>query len=152
MQCICPAERKVIVRRMKERAALIGLAYTTDSGHYTDAVPSEGLRACSPFQGITLRSPTTHTGCRNGVHRRGACFAFGVERNESIELKEAKSQTRQKTSGRDSPELRVVGISFNPGPDAQDRLRRLFTLILEHAAEKRQVSPPDDNELNRECE
>ena len=28
-----------------------------------------------------------------------------------------------------------------PAPDAEDRLRRLFTLLLEHAARKRQAAP-----------
>lgn len=35
----------------------------------------------------------------------------------------------------------MAGIHFNPGPDAQDRLRRLFILLLEHAAENGQASP-----------
>ncbi len=68
-------------------------------------------------------------------------------------MKEAKNHTRPKTSGRDSPELRVVGIHYNPGPDAQDRLRRLFTLILEHTAEKGQTSPPAEADgSGSECE
>ena len=39
-------------------------------------------------------------------------------------MNEAKSQTRPIGSGRGSSDLMVVGIHFNPGPDAQDRLRR----------------------------
>ena len=26
--------------------------------------------------------------------------------------------------------MRLVGIDFNPGPDAEDRLRRLFTILV----------------------
>ena len=26
--------------------------------------------------------------------------------------------------------MRIVGIDFNPGPDAQERLRRLFTMLV----------------------
>jgi len=29
----------------------------------------------------------------------------------------------------------VVTIDFNPGPDARDRLRRLYCLLLEHATD-----------------
>ena len=32
---------------------------------------------------------------------------------------------------RDAPDMRVVGIEFNPAPDAQDRLRRLFTILAQ---------------------
>ena len=46
-------------------------------------------------------------------------------------------------TGKDSPELRVVGIHFNPAPDAEDRLRRIFTILLEHAARERQAAPED---------
>ena len=67
------------------------------------------------------------------------------KRDESIDLNDSKSKTRPKNSGKDSPELRVVGIHFNPAPDAQDRLRRIFTILLEHAATDRQAAP-DDND------
>ena len=30
--------------------------------------------------------------------------------------------------------MRVVGIDFNPAPDAEDRLRRLFTMLASHFA------------------
>ena len=58
-------------------------------------------------------------------------------------MNDSKSKTRPKNSGKDSPELRVVGIHCNPAPDAEDRLRRLFTLLLEHAARERQAAPED---------
>ena len=91
-----------------------------------DEVPRKPLHACSPFRGITLNSPTRHTGCSISV--RLAC-PTGVCRVES--------------GCKDSPELRVVGIHFNPAPDAQDRLRRIFTILLEHAAGDRQAAPED---------
>ena len=37
---------------------------------------------------------------------------------------------------RNEPELRVVGVDFKPAPDAQDRLRRLFTLLAAQFAEQ----------------
>ena len=39
--------------------------------------------------------------------------------------------------------MRVVAINCNPAPDAQDRLRRLFTMLLEHAAKDRQAADED---------
>ena len=50
---------------------------------------------------------------------------------------------KSKTRPKNSPELKVVGIHFNPAPDAQDRLRRIFTILLEHAAGERQAAPED---------
>ena len=58
-------------------------------------------------------------------------------------MNDSKSKARPKNSGKDSLELRVVGIHFNPAPDAQDRLRRIFTILLEHAAGERQAAPED---------
>ena len=46
-------------------------------------------------------------------------------------------------SGGASPEPRVVAIKCNPGPDAEDRLRRIFTLLLEHAVGESQAAPVD---------
>ena len=36
---------------------------------------------------------------------------------------------RKKKKAGDAPELRVVGIDFKPAPDAEERLRRLFTIL-----------------------
>ena len=40
-----------------------------------------------------------------------------------------------------APEPRVVAITHNPGADAQDRLRRLFTILLEYAARDGTAAP-----------
>ena len=51
---------------------------------------------------------------------------------------EAKSgQKRPKSPGGTGQELRVVRVDCNPGPDAEDRLRRLFTLLVKYAARDR---------------
>ena len=47
-------------------------------------------------------------------------------------------------SAENAPEPRVVAIKCNPGPDAEDRLRRLFTLLLDHAVGESQAAPVDD--------
>ena len=47
-------------------------------------------------------------------------------------MKDTTGQDQPKRRGRraiDGPELRVVGIDFNPAPDAEERLRRLFTIL-----------------------
>ena len=47
-------------------------------------------------------------------------------------MKETTGQEQPKRRGRrasDAPEMRVVGIDFKPAPDAEDRLRRLFTIL-----------------------
>ena len=49
-------------------------------------------------------------------------------------MEETRRQRKPMKSGRAGPEPRVVRIDCNPGPDAQDRLRRLFTLLVKLAA------------------
>ncbi len=39
---------------------------------------------------------------------------------------------KPKTNRRELPEFEVVEVRFNPAPDAQDRLRRIFTLLAKH--------------------
>ena len=59
---------------------------------------------------------------------------------------EAKSgQKRPKSSGRTGPELRVARVDFNPGPDAEDRLRRLFTLLVEYTTRDKLPEPKQDS-------
>lgn len=63
-------------------------------------------------------------------------------------MKEAKSRAQSKTGDRSPSELRIVAINYNPAPDAQDRLRRLFTLLLEHTARDRQIATEEDSPAN----
>ena len=46
-----------------------------------------------------------------------------------------KEHNKKRRPAKDAPELRVVGIEFNPGPDGEERLRRLFTLLVKLASE-----------------
>ena len=48
-------------------------------------------------------------------------------------MKSEKRQKRRPSQGEDAPELKIVGIDFNPGPDAEERLRRLFIILLKLA-------------------
>ena len=58
-------------------------------------------------------------------------------------MKETKRQRRRERSGRAGPEPRVVRIDCNPGPDPQDRLRRLFTLLVRLAAREDRTEAAD---------
>ena len=57
------------------------------------------------------------------------------------DAEDARRRSRRKRPGADAPEPRVVEISYNPGPDAQDRLRRLFTILIEYAVRDGSVAP-----------
>ena len=46
-----------------------------------------------------------------------------------------KNGGKSKAAGGDT-ELRFVGVEVKPAPDAQDRLRRLFTILAAHFAER----------------
>lgn len=109
---------------------------------YRCVVPSRGYRSSLPPPRLILQTV---------VIAEGSAFAFGVERDESIDLKEAKSRSQANTNGRTPGELRVVAINCNPAPDAQDRLRRLFTLLLEHTAGEGQTSPPAEDAERGNC-
>ena len=53
-------------------------------------------------------------------------------------------KTRARRTARDEPELRFVGIDVKPAPDARDRLRRIFTILLEHPASERYAASDKD--------
>ena len=44
-------------------------------------------------------------------------------------MNEGKKPKRRGRRPREDPELRVVGIHVKPAPDAEDRLRRIFTIL-----------------------
>ena len=48
-------------------------------------------------------------------------------------MADASKRNKPSKSTRDGPELGVVRVWSKPAPDAQDRLRRLFTLLVRHA-------------------
>ena len=51
------------------------------------------------------------------------------------DTKKKRTQSRPRSA---ALEPRVVGIHFNPGPDAEDRLRRVYTILVNHALTRRQ--------------
>ena len=52
-------------------------------------------------------------------------------------MKDMSGQDRRRRSEGNDSELGVVRIYSNSGPDAEDRLRRLFTLLVKHATKDR---------------
>ena len=69
-----------------------------------------------------------------------------IKHNQNSELSQAKSRTRPDAGN--APGFGAVTIDFNPGPDAPDRLRRHFTLLVECAARERRTAPDEDSSLD----
>ncbi len=67
-----------------------------------------------------------------------------------------KDRKRQNGRG-DASDIGVIRVFYNPGPDAEDRLRRLFTLLLKPSAGDGQAksekdSPPDNRNVDDHLE
>ena len=52
-----------------------------------------------------------------------------------------RNPNRSNNSIRDGPEVGAVRIRSKPTPDAQDRLRRLFTLLVRYATAEGTIPP-----------
>ena len=68
--------------------------------------------------------------------------------HQNNDMEDTKSQDKPKGSNKGGSELGTVSISFNPGPDAQDRLRRLFALLVKYAT--RDKLPPFESDSSSE--
>ena len=65
-------------------------------------------------------------------------------------MNDKSRQKGRRTPEEDFSEFGKVRVISRPAPDAEDRLRRLFTLLLRPSADGRQTesekdSPPDDH-------
>ena len=60
-------------------------------------------------------------------------------------MKDTNSRKKPKKPGRDAPDIGVVRVASNPGPDAEDRLRRLVALLAKYAVRDRQLPPRADS-------
>ena len=68
-------------------------------------------------------------------------------------MERANSRRQSKKPGKASPELRVVAVNCYPAPDAQHRLRRLFTMLLELTVEESPAHPvAGEDASSNECE
>ena len=59
-------------------------------------------------------------------------------------MEDSKRYDVPKKPTRASAELGTVTITSNPGPDAQDRLRRLFSLLVKYASKDK--LPPTESD------
>ncbi len=59
--------------------------------------------------------------------------------------KDRKEQKRKRKPAGDAPEIGVVRVFSNPGPDAEDRLRRLLSLMVRYATQDGQSESEEDS-------
>ena len=72
-------------------------------------------------------------------------------------MEDTKRQNGQQTPEEDFSEFGEVRVFSRPAPDAEGRLRRLFTLLLGSSASDRQAEseedlPPDDRHSDEHVE
>ena len=60
-------------------------------------------------------------------------------------MEDMKTRNGRKRPERDPPEIGVVRVFSNPGPDAEERLRRLVTLMIKYATGNGQAEPEGDD-------
>ncbi len=58
---------------------------------------------------------------------------------------ERNSRNRSKKPRRDDSVIGVVRVFSNPGPDAEDRLRRALSLMIKYATRNREDEPGSDS-------
>ena len=61
------------------------------------------------------------------------------------DMKDTKIRNRRRRPERDPSEIGVVRVFSNPGPDAEDRLRRLFSLLVKYATRDGQAASEKDS-------
>ena len=61
------------------------------------------------------------------------------------DMEDTKTRNGRKRPERDPSEIGVVRVFSNPGPDAEDRLRRLFSLLVKYATRDGQAEPEKDS-------
>ena len=60
-------------------------------------------------------------------------------------MKDKNGQDRRRKSRGDDFEIGEIRVFYNSGPDAEDRLRRLFALIVRYATADRQATPAENS-------
>ena len=60
-------------------------------------------------------------------------------------MKDKKEQNRKRRAAGAAPEIGVVRVFSNPGPDAEDRLRRLLSLMVRYATRDEQAVVEQDS-------
>ena len=59
-------------------------------------------------------------------------------------MENARQHKRAKKSGGDAPHVGVVRVFSKPGPDAEDRLRRLMSLMIKYATQDERTGHQHD--------
>ena len=59
-------------------------------------------------------------------------------------MNDKKKQNGRRKPRSDAFEIGVIRVSSKPTPDARDRLRRIITLMIKHAARDRQAARSDN--------
>ena len=63
--------------------------------------------------------------------------------------KDKKGQNRKRRDAGNASEIGVVRVFSNPGPDAEDRLRRLLSLMVRYATRDGAAQTGSDLDLDR---
>ena len=59
-------------------------------------------------------------------------------------MNDKKKQNGRRKPRRDAFEIGVIRVSSRPAPDARERLRRIITMMIKHAARDRQAAHGED--------
>ena len=65
-------------------------------------------------------------------------------------MEDTKTRNGRKRPERDPSEIGVVRVFSNPGPDAEERLRRLVTLMIKYATGNGQAEPEGDDAAHQD--
>ena len=65
--------------------------------------------------------------------------------NYVTDMEDAKRQNKPGRPDSDAPDMRVIGIDFNPGPDAEERRRRLFPILVKLADDELPIPGTDSS-------
>ncbi len=65
-------------------------------------------------------------------------------------MKDEKKQNGGRKARGNAFEIGVITVSSRPAPDARDRLRRIITMMIKHAARDRQSEPVRDDAARAE--
>ena len=114
--------------------------YDTTSGPFAPMSPKG--RTFLPYTAwCPAPRPLRLGGRQTGGDSRTRAHARPAKRD----MKEKSRQNGRRMPEEDASEFGVVRVISRPAPDAEDRLRRLFTLLLEHAAKERQAPSEKDS-------
>ena len=64
-------------------------------------------------------------------------------------MRDKNGQNRKRRPAGDAPEIGVVRVFSNPGPDAEDRLRRLLSLMVRYATRDGAAQTDSDLDFDR---